>query len=239
MKLVFEFSKTGDMIYISHLDLMRLFLRVLRMSGLKPAYSHGFNPHPKISIALPLPIGVLSVCELMEFETDESIEANVSDAYIEKAIFSANQRMPEGIRISKWYKKPEFFSKSLASRVSVAKYEFMCDKIEDAPTKLESFFNQDSIIIKKRDKKSDSEIEKDVRKMMLDYRIVKNIVGRMLAEATLSAGPGQTLGPVVFFKAFCESVGFDADDMKPIITRTAICDSNRKLITESLTPDDF
>ena len=234
MKLIFEFSKIGDMVYISHLDLMRLFLRVLRMSGLKPAYSHGFNPHPKMSIALPLPIGVLSTCELMEFEIDESILGVVNDEAIDKAIFIANQRMPEGIQIKRWYKKPEIANKSLASQVSAAVYEFMCDKIEDAPNKLESFFERESIIIKKIDKKTGAEIDKDVRKMMLDYRVVKDMSGRMLAEATLSAAPGQTLGPIVFFKAFCEASGLETASLMPIITRTTIIGNNKKPITEIL-----
>jgi radical SAM-linked protein len=234
MKLIFEFSKTGDMVYISHLDLMRLFLRVLRMSGLKPAYSHGFNPHPKISIALPLPVGVLSTCELIEFETDESVLGSGSDEAIDNAVFDANQRMPEGMHIKAWYKKPEGFNKSLASQVSAAVYEFMCDSIEDAPGKLESFFKNENIFIKKTDKKTGAEVEKDVRKMMLGYSIVKDMSGRMLAEATLSAAPSETLGPIVFFKAFCDASGLETDSLMPIITRTAILDNNNKNITESL-----
>jgi uncharacterized protein (DUF2344 family) len=72
MKYIIEFSKTGRMAYISHLDLARAFLRALRMTGLRPAYSQGFNPHPKMSIALPLSLGQSSVCELIEIETGEN-----------------------------------------------------------------------------------------------------------------------------------------------------------------------
>lgn len=71
MKYLVKFAKFGRMAYISHLDLQRLLLRALRMSGLKPAYSKGFSPHPKLSIALPLSLGFTSTCEYFEFELAE------------------------------------------------------------------------------------------------------------------------------------------------------------------------
>ena len=227
MKLIFEFSKTGNMIYISHLDLMRLFLRVLRMTGLRPAYSQGFNPHPKMSFALPLTLGILSVAELLEFEVE-----SVKD--IENSIISINERLPEGIKIKAWCKKPEQLNKPLASYVSAAVYEFMCDGIDETTQKLESFFANKSVTIQKFNKKKGIYVEKDVRSQMLEYRIVKDMRGRMLAEATLSAAPGETLGPLVFFKAFCEASGLDYETQSPIITRTAILQGDRKPITDSL-----
>jgi radical SAM-linked protein len=38
----------------------------LRRAGLTPAYSEGFSPHPRISLAAPLPVGVTSLCEIMD-----------------------------------------------------------------------------------------------------------------------------------------------------------------------------
>ncbi|MFQ5886684.1 MAG: TIGR03936 family radical SAM-associated protein, partial [Anaerolineae bacterium] len=51
------FSKGEEIQYISHLDMMRLWKRTLRRANLPLAYSKGFNPQPKISIAAPLPVG--------------------------------------------------------------------------------------------------------------------------------------------------------------------------------------
>ena len=56
----FIFSKKGRMKYISHLDLMRLFMRSLRRAGLPLKISEGFNPHPKLSIARALKLGLES-----------------------------------------------------------------------------------------------------------------------------------------------------------------------------------
>ena len=45
---------------------MRLWERTLRRAGVPMAYSEGFSPHPRISLAVPLPIGVTSEAELMD-----------------------------------------------------------------------------------------------------------------------------------------------------------------------------
>lgn len=65
-RLVFE--KTGNAVWISHLDLMRLFQRAFKRAGFPLKHTQGFNPRPSVSIALPLSVGVESVCELLDFE---------------------------------------------------------------------------------------------------------------------------------------------------------------------------
>ena len=56
-KYIVEFSKTGAMCYISHLDMMRLFNRLFKRADIRLAYSKGFNPHPKMGFAQPLSLG--------------------------------------------------------------------------------------------------------------------------------------------------------------------------------------
>jgi radical SAM-linked protein len=231
MKIVFEIAKTGNLVYISHLDMMRMFLRVLRMSGLKPVYSHGFNPHPKMSFALPLPLGIYSVCELFEFETrGDAIDVS----FFQSSVDAVNERLPEGAKVKAWCEKPESIKKSLASCVDAAVYEIMCDGITDAPDKLETFFSKERIVIIKRDKKTGAETEKDIRGQMAGYRIVKDMRGRMLAEVTLSAAQGYTLGPVTFFSSFCAETGLDFSWLAPIITRTVILGADGKPVSEKL-----
>ena len=64
------FTKTGDAVWISHLDLMRLFQRAFKRAGLALTHTQGYNPRPSVSIALPLSVGVESVCELLDFELE-------------------------------------------------------------------------------------------------------------------------------------------------------------------------
>lgn len=59
-KIRFIFSKKGLMKYISHLDLMRLFMRSLRRTELPVKISEGFSPHLKLSIKRALKLGLES-----------------------------------------------------------------------------------------------------------------------------------------------------------------------------------
>lgn len=91
-KLRLLFEKTDRAIYISHLDLMHVLQRVFLRAGYQLKYSEGFNPHPVISIAVPLSVGVASQCELLDFTLlDEHIDEN-------KLIADLNRAAPEGIR---------------------------------------------------------------------------------------------------------------------------------------------
>jgi len=64
------FEKTGNAIWISHLDLMRLFQRAFKRAGLPLTHTQGYNPRPSVSIALPLSVGIESSCELLDFQLD-------------------------------------------------------------------------------------------------------------------------------------------------------------------------
>ena len=91
------FEKKGNAIWISHLDLMRLFQRSFKRAGLPLKHTQGFNPRPSVSIALPLSVGVESGCELLDFDLDgvtvpcEEICRKLNDALV------------EGVRVLKVY----------------------------------------------------------------------------------------------------------------------------------------
>ena len=65
-RLRIKFRRGAEVKYISHLDIMRLWQRALNRAGIALAYSEGFHPHPKISLAVPLAVGVTSEAELMD-----------------------------------------------------------------------------------------------------------------------------------------------------------------------------
>jgi len=68
-----KFGKLGDMSLISHLDLHRFFQRAVRRAALPIAYTEGFNPLPRISIAKALPLGQTSNAEFVDFELTTTI----------------------------------------------------------------------------------------------------------------------------------------------------------------------
>ena len=65
-RLRIRFCRGEETKFISHLDIMRLWQRALHRAGVPLAYSEGFNPRPRISLAVPLAIGVTSEAELMD-----------------------------------------------------------------------------------------------------------------------------------------------------------------------------
>lgn len=87
-----EFSKLGRARFLSHLDTMRVFQRALTRAHIPVIYSQGFNPHMKMSIAFPLPLGVESLCEIIDLKLEEPISG-----FTEKL----NAALPEGFRVIK------------------------------------------------------------------------------------------------------------------------------------------
>lgn len=94
------FSKTGRAKYISHLDLMRTFQRAFQRANLTIKHTEGFNPHPFISILLPLSLGFSSEYEILEFQLLDSISPDeVPDRL--------NAVLPEGITVKRCYEGGE------------------------------------------------------------------------------------------------------------------------------------
>ncbi|MEE9274283.1 MAG: TIGR03960 family B12-binding radical SAM protein [bacterium] len=90
----FLFGKEGDLRFLSHLEVLRTFIRAARRGGLRMAHSKGFNPHPKIVFSPALPVGVESRAEVVDItllEVDGPLRAG--------DVFRRLQRaLPEGLR---------------------------------------------------------------------------------------------------------------------------------------------
>ena len=91
-RMKFIFTKKGQMRYISHLDLMRLFQRAVRRAGIPVALTQGFSPHLKISITRALKLGVESAGEEAVFHIDGQVAPQV---FME----AMNAKMPEGVKV--------------------------------------------------------------------------------------------------------------------------------------------
>lgn len=87
-----KFSKSGSMIYISHLDVNRLMTRAVRRAKLPMWYTEGFNPHPYIAFALPLPLGQSSESEFMDIRV-------TGDITNDEVVSLLREVMPQGIEI--------------------------------------------------------------------------------------------------------------------------------------------
>ncbi|MFC1939053.1 TIGR03936 family radical SAM-associated protein, partial [Chloroflexota bacterium] len=113
-RLRVRFKRSGEVMFISHLDLIRLWQRAFRRARIPIAYSKGFSPHPKISLAAPLPIGITSDAELMDIH----LAKQVSPHYFTSAL---SRQLPPGIEILQAYSiAPN--QPSLQSQVRFAEY---------------------------------------------------------------------------------------------------------------------
>lgn len=91
-RLRITFGRGGAAKYLSHLELMKAWERVFRRAGWKLVYSQGFNPHPKISFAAALPVGVAAEAELVEVQIESSRSA-------EEAREELAAQLPPGLEV--------------------------------------------------------------------------------------------------------------------------------------------
>ena len=144
-KLRLRFEKTGRAIYISHLDLMHTMQRAFSRAGYELKYSEGFNPHPQISIALPLSVGVASLCEIMDFR----LKTDVDLAELPERL---SRVMPEGIRVLEAY-EPERKVNQLKWLQVEGVFAYDMRTAREMCGELERFFARDSLVITKKTKR--------------------------------------------------------------------------------------
>jgi len=113
-RLRVRFTRGEEIQFISHLDLIRLWQRALHRARLPLTYSKGFSPHPRISLAVPLAIGVTSEAELADIFLDRPVSPHFFSAAL-------SQQLPPGIELVQVYPIPPH-QPSLQSQASFAEY---------------------------------------------------------------------------------------------------------------------
>jgi len=113
-RLRIRFCRGQEVKFISHLDILRLWQRALHRAEIPLAYSEGFSPHPRISLAAPLPIGVTSQAELMGILCTKWVSPHFLTAAV-------SQQLPPGIEILQVY-PVALTMPSLQSQVRYAEY---------------------------------------------------------------------------------------------------------------------
>lgn len=156
------FSKTGRAVYISHLDLMRTVTRAFMRAECKLRYSEGFNPHPNISIALPLSVGCESVCEIMDFKMREDMPCEE----IRKRLMT---QFPEGIEVIDVYEAGRKVKEIKWLRISGV-FEYDERDAAAMAEKLNEFYSTESIVITKKTKRGmgESDIRPAIREIAFE-----------------------------------------------------------------------
>ena len=65
LTLVLELDMEGLARFLSHADLQRALVRACVRAQLNLRYTQGFNPHPKLSLPLPKPVGLASCGDVL------------------------------------------------------------------------------------------------------------------------------------------------------------------------------
>jgi len=118
-----RFSRGEELKFISHLDIMRLWQRALHRAGIPLAYTEGFSPHPRISLAAPLAVGVTSEAELMDVFCGKWVSPHSFTTAV-------SQQLPPGIEISQVHMVAPTLP-SLQSQVSHTEYEVETETDKD------------------------------------------------------------------------------------------------------------
>lgn len=144
------FEKTGSAVYISHLDLMRVFQRSFKRADLPLTHTKGFNPRPSVSIAMPLSLGVESVCELLDFELEGEPIPN------EEIRRRLNENLISGVKVLSVYDSADKL-KNLAFLDCTVVMEYDEGIPQNAKIEIEKLFLQPEVLVEKKSKNGVSE----------------------------------------------------------------------------------
>ena len=72
-RLLIRFGMDGDVRFISHHDTVRLFRRALARAGLPVRFTEGFNPHPRLQLPVPRPVGIAARGDVLLIELDRPV----------------------------------------------------------------------------------------------------------------------------------------------------------------------
>lgn len=199
------FSKTGRAIYISHLDLYRVFQRAVKRCKLPVWETQGFNPHIYITFALPLALGTAGICESLDTKLTEYVS-------FEEICERLNSALPRDIRVLS-------AAEPVYKNTDIEKSEYEI-KISTDFDKLREFFAQEKIITEKKTKKGITEI--DLKPMIEISELCDGFI-----RMKLPSGTETNINANLVFDAFEKQYDVEIDLLD--IKRTAVYCKNGEI----------
>ena len=202
MRIRIKFSKNGLMKYVSHLDVMRYFQKVLRRCDVDVAFSAGFSPHMLMSFALPLGVGMTSDGEYFDLDVNSAPPAD-------ELLRRMNETQAEGFAVLSIRKVPEDKSSKCMTAVAASDYEvsFAEELPEDTEEKLKAFLALDTIEVVKKTKRHEETV--NIRPWIYEMKLLPDGKLYML----LSAGSVHHLRPELAAEAFKNHI---MDNLPPV-----------------------
>ena len=187
-----RFAKRGRLKYISHLDVTRCLSRVFSRCGLPIWYTQGFNPHPYLTFALPLPLGFESECETFDFRLTEPVD---HDTIRERL----NAALPPDLRVLS-VAAPQ----DPPEAICWADYRITVFDTQKTGEALECFLGSEAIPVTKKTKRGQQEI--DLKAMMTVLSLEKR-GDKTILTVRLPAGGTLNVNPTLLTAAFAEWQG--------------------------------
>ncbi|MFI3249704.1 MAG: TIGR03936 family radical SAM-associated protein [Eubacteriales bacterium] len=190
------FAKDKQSKYISHLDLMRTFQRGFSRAGIQIKHTEGFNPHPFVSIGLPLSVGYSSQCELMEF----GLVAGCTHEELPQKLTAV---MPTGIEILECYRGEQKLKHIAFVTYHIAMH-YDNGKSEEGCKALQSLLEQESHIIEKKSKKAKSgSVKLDIIPHIRSFEL--SCEGETVTLKAILSAQNPGLNPELIRKALTDS----------------------------------
>lgn len=201
MRIIACYTISDRLKYISHLDLQRTMQRALRRAEIPVAFSEGFNPHPRLSFASPLSVGVTSTGEYMDIRLQEAMEIN-------EFITRLNEGLPQGIKITD-AEAIDNSIPSLMSLVEMARYRVVLSKpVDNLEQKIREFAKQEYVEYEKQTKKKKRII--NIMEGIIDIKVDNDSENSFIL--CLSVGGKNSIKPEVITEFLLKFVGYDAVD---------------------------
>jgi len=198
---VLKYRRGEEVKYISHLDFVRMFHRAVRRSGLPMSFSQGFNPHPIMTVAMPLSVGITADGEFMKI----GFEGEFSEEQIKKDLNSA---LPPGFEIVR-AKKVEGKELDFA-KLDRAEYEVSVELKNECTPDFEKFLNNEKILVMKKSKSGVKEA--DIKPYIYKLEILEKEGKFIKLFMRIAAGNIYNLKPETVIDAlniYCD--GFEAE----------------------------
>ena len=178
-----RFSKTDQMRFTGHLDLILTWERTFRRADLPLAYSEGFSPRPVLNLAAPLPLGYTSTGEIGDFWLSETIPSD-------RLFKQLSRSVPPGILLGEILEIEDIHGPKLPSLVQAASYQAELSGTHSELTLKITGLLQSKVLPRIRKEK-----EYDLRPLIKDLSLVKSISPYQQVKMTLSMLPGATGRP--------------------------------------------
>lgn len=212
------FEKQGSAIWISHLDLMRLFQRAFKRAGLHLTHTQGYNPRPSVSIALPLSVGVQSCCELLDFDLDGD---HLSNTEIARRLNSA---LVEGVRVLQVYDSGAKI-KEIAYLSCQVQLEYDGGVPAGAGDAIGALFARETLPVEKKGKNGIQ--EQDIIPMIRSMEVMQSDANTLILSATVCC-QNPSLNPALLAGAVERYLPEFAPDFSRCV-RVEIFDKNMKI----------